>query len=405
MFTRHLRAFSSLLVLSNLVVGCQDVASENELDLQLEQVSEKTPGGTTFDFIPCPKGDPNCIPIGGPGGTSIQPSDLLPFDGGYAVTLAYGEGAAGQLRLYQLDELGHLVTPGGVGLATGIVMGAGAPALASDGSSLMSVFTAAGERGVEMKSMKIREGGDTSEPRRVASAEGALVDADLSFDGSEYLLQFSSDAGGDFDLVGLHLNGEGESSEMSPFMLAGGVGDQLGAASTFDGRSHHVLFEDVASSEGSDIGGVLLSARNPEPVPFVVDGSAGMQLAPAISSGGPTVMKVWEDHSRGQSDVKANLSSLGGSNFVIAGGEEEQTAPAVAASSVDVGVAYVVNGSSVHFQVLSQLDGRLLTDRVLTAEQQVIGGPRVSFDGSHYIVMWLVRVENVVHVQGQFIEL
>lgn len=402
---KHLRAFSSLLVLSTLVVGCEDQSSETELDVQLDQVSLKTPGDNTFNFIPCPKGDPNCIPIGGPGGTSIYPSDLLPFDGGYTLTLAYGEGSAGQIRLYQLDLEGNLVTEGGIGLASGVVMGAGAPALGGDGNHLMSVFAAQGERGVQLKSIKIAEGARTFEPRVVASLQGVVGDADLSFGGSEYLLQFSSDVGGDFDLVGLHLNRDGEASELSPLMLAGGEGDQLGGASTFDGRTHFAVFEDMAAVESSDIKGVYLSERQPEPTSFVVDNSAGMQLAPAITSAGATVARVWEDHSRGQSDVKANFSSLGSSNFVVAGGEEEQSAPAVAASSVDVGVAYVVDGSSIHFRVLGQLDGRLLTDRVLTSEQQVIGGPRVSFDGSRYIVMWLVRVENVVQVQGQFIEL
>jgi hypothetical protein len=225
----------------------------------------------------------------------------------------------------------------------------------------------------------------------------------IASDGSSFLVVWSDARAGGNDIWAARVSSAGAVSDTAGIAISTASNDQLNPAVTFGGGQYFVTWDDQRDGVGgNDIygarvstGGVVADAGG-----IAISVAAGAQVAPSVAFGGNRYLVVWQDARSGTDDVWGQLvtSATGapfGSNFTIS------TAVANAQQTPDVafdGTNFMTVWADAR---LGSFSINIFAQRVSTAGAFVGGAitvtnaannqtePAIAFNGSTYLVAWV----------------
>jgi hypothetical protein len=177
----------------------------------------------------------------------------------------------------------------------------------------------------------------------VSSAANQNKNPAIASDGVNFLIVWSDDRGGNFDIYGARVSANGEIGDPYGQGLVVGIGDQTNPALAYGSEGYFLVYQD-SSSGNSDLYGKNVRADLVASSAFAVSAKTGNQTAPSLSwNGNDAWLVVWEDTIGGVKDIfggrfsvpenKAiipEFTSLDGEGFIINNQTGTQATPHVA---------------------------------------------------------------------------
>ncbi len=232
----------------------------------------------------------------------------------------------------------------------------------------------------------------------LSSSGNGEGEAAVASDGTNYLVVWSDQRGGDRDIYGIRVSGAGAVLDSAAFAISSETRDQRYPAVAFDGTNYLVAWQDDRSGN-SDIyaGRVTPSGTVLDSSGIVVCDDASYQVTPRVASNGSNSLVVWEDRRYYGDVYGARVSTSGAlldaSGIVISSGASYERTPAVASLGSNYLVVWQDYRSSSRYEVYgARVSG---AGALLDASGiQIATGsysayyPAVAADSSNYLVVW-----------------
>ncbi|WP_224241656.1 Ig-like domain-containing protein [Hyalangium gracile] len=195
-----------------------------------------------------------------------------------------------------------------------------APAVASNGTDYLVVWTDDRGGDVDIYGARVSQDGAVLDALGIAisTAINAQQAPAVAFDGTNYLVVWSDGRrGSGNDIYGARVSPAGSVLEPSGLPLATSTVFTLqmrAPAVAFDGMNYLVVWEEKTGFNGlTNLNGLRVSpAGTPLGSPLLVSSATGNQLAPALAFDGTNFLAVWQDERAGQGDIYgARISSAG----------------------------------------------------------------------------------------------
>ncbi|MEO0067797.1 MAG: hypothetical protein ABIK23_01530 [candidate division WOR-3 bacterium] len=300
------------------------------------------------------------------------------------------------------------VTPGGTVIDTGgipistVVNNQRLPAVGFDGSNYLVVWTD-GRSGVDdIFGTRVGTAGTVIDSAGfcVSTAANTQGEPASAFDGSNYLVVWTDDRNGSYDIFGIRVTPAGTVIDSATIPISTAENNQNNPAVAFDGTNYLVVWGDRRNGN-ADIYGTRVT---PEGV--VVD-TAGMpisealnnQVYPAVAFDGTNYLVVWADDRNGDYDIYGARVSPQGTvldtdGIAISTIVREQSYPAITFDGTNYLVVWAdkrgvsgyadIYGARVH-PTGTVLDPVGIPISTAPYEQSY---PAVAFDGANFFVVW-----------------
>ncbi len=275
----------------------------------------------------------------------------------------------------------------------------GHASVAFDGTSYFVVWEDARNGRYEIYGARVAADGRVLDPSgiRIATAAVGLRNPDIAFDGTNYLVVWQDSICGSYDVYGLRIGRDGNvlDSVRTPISIA--TFDQINPRVAFDGANYLVVWEDLRHGS-HDVYGARVGTEGD-----VIDSSGiaiatatGDQAGPAIASGGSNYFVVWRDSRAGFDEiygarVATDGSVLDSTGIPISRGPYEPEDPKVSFDGTNYLVVWHDWRAGVGvYAVRVSTQGSVIDTSVINVSPASHGGwsVAVSFNGTDYLVAW-----------------
>ena len=305
------------------------------------------------------------------------------------------------------DIYGTRVSPAGAVLdPSGIAISAGAqdqinPAIVSAGSNAFVAWSDERSSEFEIWGTPVGQDGVLANPTglRLSPAGENAGDADLAFDGTNFLLTWTTSVSFVTDIHGARITPTGVVLDAAGFVISSAASDQRDAEVAFDGTNFLVAWEDERGL-GLDIYGARVSTTgvllDPSGLPLAV--TTEDEMEPIVGASTGEFFVGWTGHLEfdGNRDIHgvrvAGAGTLNGSSFIVSRAAAEQ---------IEVDVAFDGTNYLVVWEQGTPFDVDIYAARVapdgtkLDGPGFVVSGaplwqasPSVAFNGTNYLVAW-----------------
>jgi hypothetical protein len=280
------------------------------------------------------------------------------------------------------------------------------PAVASNGSNYLVVWTDTTPSGVQIYGVRVtQEGGALDVPPLVLTA--AIRERQMpavASNGTDYFVTWMDFRDTNWDIYGARVLGSGSSSsavvDPGGFVISANTAFENAPAVASDGTGYFVAWRQEVSGRG-DIYGARVTGAG------VVQDTSGIALAtnlvehyaPRVASNGSNYLVVWaEDQALTTWDVYGMRVSAAGalldsSSIAISVAAREQYEPDVASDGTDyfvVWTEYSLNESYDIYGARVTGEGVLVDTSGLALCTETVNqhSPRVAYDGTNYVAAW-----------------
>jgi hypothetical protein len=276
------------------------------------------------------------------------------------------------------------------------------PAVAFDGTNYLTVWNDG------------RSGSDDIFGARVTT-EGAVIDSAglcittaannqtepaVAFDGTNYLVVWTDDRNGNYDICGVRVTPAGMVIDSAVIGISTEVNNQENPAVAFDGTNYLVVWTDKRSGSADIYGtrvttaGVVLDTSG-----ILISTELNNQMYPAVGFDGMNYLVVWSDYRNGGYDIYgARITPAGRvldpDGIAISTVAREQSYPAIGFNGTNYLVVWTdkrgitgysdIYGSRVH-PTGTVLDPAGIPISTVAYDQF---NPAVGFDGTNFFVVW-----------------
>jgi len=229
------------------------------------------------------------------------------------------------------DIFGSRVSSSGTSLdLEGIAISAAAghqrtPAVAFDGANYLVVWVDERSGGPDIYGTRIGVDGIVLDPDGIIISASPFGEQQpsLAFDGSNYLVVWSDERMGSWDIYGAFVSRSGTIADGPSIRISSAACDETDPRVAFDGANYLIVWEDcrggsrdIYAARVTPLGNIL----DPEGIPISV--SPGYEFLPAVTFAGANHLVVWEDYYRGwrgEGDVYGSWVGTDGSVHVPEG--------------------------------------------------------------------------------------
>ncbi|MBN1208055.1 MAG: tandem-95 repeat protein, partial [Myxococcaceae bacterium] len=222
--------------------------------------------------------------------------------------------------------------------------------------------------------------------------------------GTDYLVVWTDDRGGDMDIYGARVSQAGAVLDSTGIPIARALNSQQNPAVAFDGTNYFVVWSDGRRGSGVDLYGARVSPAGSvlDPTGRVVANSTVFTLMmdfPAIAFDGTNYLIIWEERlgfSAASNLMGTRVSPTGapvGSAFVVSNATGNQGAPALAFDGTNYLAVWQDDRSSGQNDIYASRispAGTVLdvSGIVVSSTPQTQINPTVAFNGTSYLVVW-----------------
>jgi hypothetical protein len=226
----------------------------------------------------------------------------------------------------------------------------------------------------------------------------------VASNGTDYLVVWTDDRGGDLDIYGARVSQAGVVLDSTGIPIARALNSQQNPAVAFDGTNYFVVWSDGRRGSGVDIYGARVSPAGSvlDATGRVVANSSVFTLVmdtPAIAFDGTNYLVVWEERlgfSTASNLMGTRVSPAGvqvGSAFIVSNATGNQSAPALAFDGTNYLAVWQddrTSGQNDIYAARVSPAGNVLDVSGIavgsTPESQL--NPTVAFNGLSYLVVW-----------------
>jgi MYXO-CTERM domain-containing protein len=202
-----------------------------------------------------------------------------------------------------------------------------APAVATNGTDYLVVWSDDRGGDTDVYGARVSQAGAVLDPLGipVAVAVNAQQTPAVAFDGTNYLVVWSDGRrGSGTDIYGARVSAAGTVLDPSGLPLATSTVFTLlmsAPAIAFDGANYFIVWDEkIGFSAPTNLNGLRVSPAGAILTgPFVVSNAVGNQLASALAFDGTNFLAVWQDDRAGQNDIYAARVSTSGTVLDSAG--------------------------------------------------------------------------------------
>jgi hypothetical protein len=225
----------------------------------------------------------------------------------------------------------------------------------------------------------------------------------IASNGTDYLVVWSDDRGGDVDIHGARVSAAGTLLDGTSFLIARAINAQQDAAVAFDGTNYLVVWSDGRRGSGTDIYGARVTPAgvvlDPNGLPLSTSTVFTLLMsAPAIAFDGVNHLVVWEEKigfSATPNLQGLRVSPAGtplGGVFTVSSALGTQSAVSLAFDGTNFLAAWQddrTGQSDIYAARISPAGTVLDTSgiAVSTAAQSQID-PAVAFNGTNFLIVW-----------------
>jgi len=315
--------------------------------------------------------------------------------------VVWRDGRSGPTDIYgvRFTPDGAVLDPAGI-VISNAANGQTSPAVASDGADYLVAW--ADQRGdtSDIYVSRVTSEGLVLDPAGipVALAAGFQGEPAVTFDGTNYLVVWTDERGGDADIYGARVTPGGTVVDTSGIPLVAVPAYQTAPAVAYDGTNVLLVWADTRNDILGDVyaarvtseGAVLDSAG------FVISAASNWQGSPGIAFGRDEALVVWHDMRVGTDvDVYGSRITSAGevldpSGVEISAIANNQWFPKVAFDGTNYLVVWVdAAGHANIFGGRVGTDGSVLDPQgFLISDGEYEASPAVAFNGAHNAVVW-----------------
>ncbi len=191
---------------------------------------------------------------------------------------------------------GVVLDPGGISIST---LGGGIPALAFDGDNYLVVWKDPRTGNYDIFGARVTPAGIVLEASGIPISTEAYGqhDPSLAFDGENYLVVWTDERNGYYDIYGCRMTPAGVVLDTTGFPISTAMDGQGFSATAFDGTNYLVVWHDGRNGPNLDIYGCRVSPNGIvlDSSGIVVSTAGGNQSTPAVAFDGANFLVVWED--------------------------------------------------------------------------------------------------------------
>ncbi|MDH5185944.1 MAG: T9SS type A sorting domain-containing protein [candidate division WOR-3 bacterium] len=223
----------------------------------------------------------------------------------------------------------------------------------------------------------------------------------ISFDGINYLVVWSDDRHGSFDIWGARINQSGIVIDPNGITISVTTHDQITPSISFDGTNYLVVWQDNRNGLNYDIYGARVSRDGEvlDPVGIAISTATDDQEYPAIAFDGSIYLVVWQDERNGYPNIdvygtRVNQAGavLDPNGMAITVAPLYQEFPAIAFDGSNYLVVWQDgrgNSYDIYGARVSQT-GIVLDTTGIGISTSICGQytPSVAFDETNYFVVW-----------------
>jgi len=225
----------------------------------------------------------------------------------------------------------------------------------------------------------------------------------VAFDGTNYLVVWYDDRGGDNDIYGARVSQSGTILDRNGIIISSATSRQESPTVSFDGTNYLVVWQDYRSGYNNfDIycARVAQSGAVLDPDGIAISTAAGNQEFPSVMFGGENYFVVWQDERNGNLDIYGARVTQSGTvldpaSIAISTANNTQKVPGLAFDNNNYLVVWqdARNSGILYpdiYGVRIDQSGLVLDSNgiVISAASDRQSEPAVAFDGIHYLVVW-----------------
>lgn len=231
----------------------------------------------------------------------------------------------------------------------------------------------------------------------------------IAFDGTNYLVVWEDERNPSLDIYGQFV---GPGSGLGNFRISSDNNNQGNPAIAFAETNYLVVWKDGRNPATEPDVYAQLVGKNGNLIgaEFAICDEAKVQWHQAIAPDGSNYLVVWEDYRNGSYDIYGQFidknGNLIGGNFAICNEGSHQTEPAITYG----GDRYLVVWEDYrhgHYAIYGQfvsVEGELIGENIpISTQGSGQDYPAVSFDGTHYLVVWRDYRNGNYDIYGQFL--
>lgn len=310
--------------------------------------------------------------------------------------VAWVDGNVGGTRI---SQSGTILDPGGIAISN--TVDASDPAVAFDGNNYLVVWD--DERNSNWEDLygaRVDQAGNVLDPSGIpiSVTPNQQLHADITFDGTNYLVIWEDSRSGDFDVYGTRVTPGGILLDPAGIGIAAGADQQGPASIAFDGVNYFVAWRhgfgsgDIYGGRVNQSGVVLDTNGIP------ISGGMNAQYHPAIAHKGTDYLVVWQDIRNGDWDIYgARVDSTGSilnpSPIAISIAAHEQIYPTAFSDGTNYLVAWSDRRNGSHYDIYGTrltASGAVLDPLgipISNAQNDQVA-PDIAFDGTNYMITW-----------------
>ena len=236
---------------------------------------------------------------------------------------------------------------------------------------------------------------------KVTSTAGSRqLGSSTVFDGTYYFTVFSDSrtgGHGNYDLKAVRINGQGTSLDPAGRNISLAAGRQLAPDMVWDGTQFMVVWSDDRDGNFDIYGQIVDSNYVNSGGEFLISGGAANADFPAIAWNGTEYLVVWEDTRSGNRDIYGQrvttAGALNGGEILISNAADNQRRPDVASDGTNWQVVWqdrrsgVDNGEDIWGSQVTGA-GMVAGDVQISSAAGKQEHARVDWDGTNYMSIW-----------------
>jgi hypothetical protein len=354
--------------------------------------------------------DPGGIAISTPAGVSTQDTPAIAFDGiNYLVVWVDERNGRADIYGARVTKSGSVLDGAGIALCSPAWVDH--PSIAFDGTNYLVVWEDRRfDSNHNIYGARVSAAGIVLDPGgiNISSAPNSQRVPAIGFDGTNYLVVWSDERSGSYDIYGSRVSVDGSVLDTAGIGIATAASNPDNPAIAFDGTNYVVVWDEWRSGGDPplDICGARVSVGGSvlDPGGVAISTAQNNQQEPAIASDGTNYLVVWEDCRSGFS-WKSSSFDVYGSRFSKSAVVLDTCGVPISIAANDQGEAAVAFDGTNYLVVWQELRSGTSWDIcgarvgvagvvldtagiVISAKPDAQSDPAVAFDGTNYLVVW-----------------
>ena len=229
----------------------------------------------------------------------------------------------------RVNQSGNVLDPAGIAISS-VANSQLRPSITFDNTNYLVVWQDERNGSWDIYGARVDQSGNVLNPAGIAisTATSDQYAPSVAFDGTNYLVVWTDNRNGSFDIFCTRLDQSGNILDTTAIVISGAIDDQMVPSVAFDSINYLIVWRDYRSGSNYDIYGAKLNTAGVAIDSFVVSLQPGDQISPALAHGtGDQLLIVYSGWTGEVGGKTYNTMRIWGKFYPSVGIEEEAQRP------------------------------------------------------------------------------